>query len=364
MRCMHAAVEQHPNISTVTGLLAHELVVDRGACHGVYTVDSDGRGVAISAGETVLATGGIGEIYGRSSNPKSARGDGIGMAIRAGATHADMEFVQFHPTTLAKGPSNFLISEAVRGEGGRLVNARGEYFAGDYDIRGELAPRDIVARMIFRETERTGGVFLDVRFLGRDFLKMRFPSIFDYCTSIGLDMSTDLLPVTPAEHFICGGIQSDDDCQTSVRYLRAVGEAACSGVHGANRLASTSLLEGLVYGQRAAAAISGRGAPALPVGRQDPAPTQVAEVPQLWQRLQDTMWTNVGLMRSDDKLFQAEAEIQVMAEENAAACASADVSTGLLSFRDSPATAGAIARAARANTTSVGTHYREDAQLD
>jgi L-aspartate oxidase len=360
IRCLHAELLAHPRIQAVPSLMAHELIVDGDGCQGLYAVDAQGRGVTIAAGETVLATGGIGEIYGRSSNPKSARGDGIGMAIRAGVETADMEYVQFHPTTLARGASNFLISEAVRGEGGRLVNALGEYFASDYDLRGDLAPRDIVARMIFRETARTGCAYLDVRHLGSEFLQMRFPSIFDYCMSQGLDMGKDLLPVTPAEHFICGGVTSDEHAQTSVPYLRAVGEAACSGLHGANRLASTSLLEGLVYGQRAALAISGR-APVLPVGRQEPAPTQVAEVPQLWERLQDTMWTNVGLMRSADKLGQAEADLQALVAENEAACASAATrSTGVLSFRNALATAGAIARAAAANTASVGTHYRED----
>merc|ERR1719311_1473151 len=180
IRTLHNAVAKHPKITVRTGLLAHELQTD--------------------------GTRGIGGIYGKSSNPKSARGDGIGMAIRAGADVADMEYVQFHLTTLARGTDNFLISEAVRGEGGRLVNALGEYFAPDYDLCGELAPRDIVARMIFRETERTGCVYLDVRHLGSEFLQMRFPSIFDYCQSVGLDMGKDLLPVTPAEHFICGGI--------------------------------------------------------------------------------------------------------------------------------------------------------------
>merc|ERR1719440_2095453 len=299
IRTLHNAVAKHPQITVRTGLLAHELQTDGNRCVGVDAIDDDGHGVAISAGETILATGGIGGIYGKSSNPKSARGDGIGMAIRAGADGADMEFVQFHPTTLAVGPTNFLISEAVRGGGGKLVNAEGEYFALHYDERGELAPRDIVARMILSETARTGRVYLDCRHLGSEFLQMRFPSIFEHCANMGFDMGVDLLPVTPAQHFLCGGVEADQNGQTSVPGLRAIGEAACSGVHGANRLASTSLLEGLVYGQRAAAAISGRGAPALPVGRQDPAPTQVAEVPQLWQRLQDTMWTNVGLMRSD-----------------------------------------------------------------
>merc|ERR1719353_683109 len=162
VRTLHNAVMKHPKITVKTGLLAHELHTDGTRCLGVDAIDAaDGQGVAISAGETILATGGIGGIYGKSSNPKSARGDGIGMAIRAGADVADMEFVQFHPTTLAAGPTNFLISEAVRGGGGKLVNAEGEYFALHYDERGELAPRDIVARMILSETARTGRVYLD-----------------------------------------------------------------------------------------------------------------------------------------------------------------------------------------------------------
>merc|ERR1719482_2323239 len=355
IRTLHNAVEQHPKITVKTGLLAHELRTDGTRCVGVDTIDADGSGVAISAGETILATGGIGGIYGKSSNPKSARGDGIGMAIRAGAGVADMEFVQFHPTTLAVGPTNFLISEAVRGSGCKLVNAEGENFAKRFDDRGELAPRDIVARMILSETARTGRVYLDCRHLGSEFLQMRFPSIFDYCMSVGLDMGKDLLPVTPAEHFICGGITSDEHAQTSVQYLRAVGEAACSGVHGANRLASTSLLEGLVYGQRAAAALTGRAAQAV-----DPAPRATAGTsPGRWERLQDCMWGNVGLMRSARKLEQADLQLRELEEEVKAACA-VGVTTGDLSFRNSLATARAIANAALRNPVSVGTHYRED----
>jgi len=364
IRTLHNAVEKHPKITVRTGLLAHELSIDGNRCVGVDAIDVDGSGVALSAGETILATGGIGGIYGKSSNPKSARGDGIGMAIRAGADVADMEFVQFHPTTLAVG-NNFLISEAVRGAGCKLVNAEGEYFAPRYDERGELAPRDIVARMILSETARTGRVYLDCRHLGSEFLQMRFPSIFEHCAGMGFDMGVDLLPVTPAQHFLCGGVESDENGQTSVPGLRAIGEAACSGVHGANRLASTSLLEGLVYGRRAAAALEGRAPPpALGAGsgRARAAAARVEDVPLQWAELQDCMWQNVGILRSATTLLAAKERLEEMAAGAERLCASGECTTGALSFRNSLATASAIHSAALNNRVSVGTHYREDAE--
>jgi L-aspartate oxidase len=358
IRCLHGAVAEHPKINVESGLLIHKLVVDGGMCVGADGVDQNGVGVSVSAGETVLATGGIGEIYGRTSNPKSARGDGIGMAIRAGTEVADMEFVQFHPTTLAIGPTNFLISEAVRGEGAKLVNAEGEQFALRYDARGELAPRDIVARMIFGETARTGVVYLDCRHLGSEFLEMRFPSIFEHCASMGLDMGKDLLPVTPAQHFICGGVATNEHAKTSVKRLLAVGEAACSGVHGANRLASTSLLEGLVYGRRAAEALECHTPPAL---RTDAVSPVVQEVPESWIKLQECMWANVGIMRSSEKMENASARLLALEEEAEADCAPDRCTTGALSFRNAVATAKAILTAAKSNGKSVGTHFREDA---
>merc|ERR1719352_1360365 len=231
------------------------------------------------------------------------------MAIRAGAHVADMEFVQFHPTTLAAGPTNFLISEAVRGSGCKLVNAEGEYFAPRYDERGELAPRDIVARMILSETARTGRVYLDCRHLGSEFLQMRFPSIFEHCAGMGFDMGVDLLPVTPAQHFLCGGVESDENGQTSVPGLRAIGEAACSGVHGANRLASTSLLEGLVYGRRTADALEGRSPSAA---RSEAPSARVEELPRQWAELQECMWQNVGIRRSSPTLLAAKEHLEKM----------------------------------------------------
>merc|ERR1719353_1088789 len=359
VRTLHNAVAKHPKITVRTGLLAHQLHTGGDRCVGVDAIDDDGHGVAISAGETILATGGIGGIYGKSSNPKSARGDGIGMAIRVGADVADMEFVQFHPTTLAAGTTNFLISEAVRGAGCKLVNAEGEYFAFRYDPeRGDLAPRDIVARMIISETERTGRVYLDCRHLGSEFLRMRFPSIFEHCAGLGFDMGADLLPVTPAQHFLCGGVESDENGQTSVPGLRAIGEAACSGVHGANRLASTSLLEGLVYGRRTAAALEGRS----PAAARAEAPSaRVEELPQQWADLQDCMWQNVGILRSAKTLLAAKDRLQELAADAESLCDHQGCTTGALSFRNALATASAIHGAALNNRVSVGTHYREDA---
>ena len=205
----------------------------------------------------LLATGGAGQVYRETTNPHVATGDGVAMAYRAGAAVADLEFVQFHPTALSvPNQPRFLLSEALRGEGARLLNADGEAFMARYDPAGDLAPRDRVSRAIAREVERTGRpVFLSLEHLDPDFVHERFPLISDACRLAGLDLARDPVPVGPAAHYVMGGVRTDLDGRTTIAGLYAAGEVACTGVHGANRLASNSLLEGLVFGARAGRAM-------------------------------------------------------------------------------------------------------------
>src|SRR5829696_5863428 len=240
---------------------AVSLIVEDGRCAGAEFLQDGGALAAVRASATLLATGGAGHVFRETTNPPVATGDGIAMAWRGGAAVADLEFVQFHPTALkVAGQPRFLLSEALRGEGGRLVNAAGEAFMTRYDPAGDLAPRDRVARAIVREAERTGEeVFLTLDRLEPAFVHARFPLISDACRRAGLDLATDRVPVGPAAHYMMGGVVTDVDGRTTMPGLFAAGEVACTGVHGANRLASNSLLEGLVFGARAGAAMREKG---------------------------------------------------------------------------------------------------------
>lgn len=249
------AVAAQPNVRQYTGFYAAALALADGKCVGLWALASDGSLHLFRARATVLATGGAGALFARTSNPPGALGEGIALAYRAGATVADLEFVQFHPTVMSTPNGAFLISEAVRGEGGRLLSARGRFMP-EYDPRAELAPRDVVARAIYWEMTRTQAdyVWLDVRHLGESFLARRFPTIYQRCREAGIDPAHELIPVAPAAHYMMGGVRTDLWGATDVPGLYACGECACTGVHGANRLASNSLLECLVYGARTAAA--------------------------------------------------------------------------------------------------------------
>src|SRR6185369_15957844 len=206
---------------------------------------------------TLLATGGAGQVFRHTTNPRVATGDGVALAFHAGARVADLEFVQFHPTALnVPGAPRFLISEALRGDGGRLINGSGQAFMTRYHHDGDLAPRDVVARSIMREMEMTAGsVYLSLSHLDEDYVTRRFPTIADMCRQVGLDLARDPIPVSPAAHYVMGGVDTDQWGRTSLPGLLAAGEVACTGVHGANRLASNSLLEGLVFGARAGEAM-------------------------------------------------------------------------------------------------------------
>ena len=256
-RALWERVSAISNVRTHAHARAVALVIEGGRCAGVAFVQ-DGRSPAtVRAERTLLATGGAGQVFSETTNPPVATGDGIAMAYRGGAAVADLEFVQFHPTALKMpGQPRFLLSEALRGEGARLVNADGEAFMTRYEPAGDLAPRDRVARGIVREAQRTGHeVFLTLDRLDPAFVHARFPLISQACRSAGLDLATDRIPVGPAAHYVMGGVVTDVDGRTTMPGLFAAGEVACTGVHGANRLASNSLLEGLVFGARAGAAM-------------------------------------------------------------------------------------------------------------
>src|SRR4051794_17498432 len=256
-RVLWERVRTLPTVQTIDHALVTDVLVENGRAVGVRYFDAGGAAHQVSAGATLLATGGAGQVFRDTTNPPVATGDGIALAYDAGARVADLEFVQFHPTALnrARAP-RFLISEALRGEGARLINGRGEPFMTRYHADGDLAPRDVVARGIVRESEQTGGpVCLTLAHLDADYVRRRFPTIAAMLSSLGLDLARDPIPVGPAAHYIMGGVETDEWARTSIPGLFAAGEVACTGVHGANRLASNSLLEGLVFGARAALAM-------------------------------------------------------------------------------------------------------------
>src|SRR5262245_30668944 len=311
-----------PGIDLLPRLFSIDILMQGGCCVGLAALDARSAGTRLmTARAVVLATGGAGQIYRETTNPPQATGDGLTMAYRAGAEMMDLEFVQFHPTALLlPGVPRFLLSEAMRGEGGRLVDVRGEAFMQAIDARGDLAPRDIVARGIEQEIRRTGhpSVFLDMSACGGDFARRRFPTIAATCARHGLDIGRDPLPVAPCAHFMMGGVMTDLWGRTSLPGLYAAGEVACNGVHGANRLASNSLLEGLVFGARAGMAVLADRPADVPDGARDGrsvrAPDAAAlaaavrsipegEAAAIVSALRETMWTKAGIVRDGGGLL-------------------------------------------------------------
>ncbi len=341
-------------ISVIEHAFLIDLLVRDGAVSGVRIL-CEGERRDVRAEAVVLATGGAGQLYARTTNAPGTTGDGIAAALRAGADVSDLEFVQFHPTVLAHGPA-FLISEAVRGEGATLTDDGGRRFVFDSHPDGELAPRDVVARAIARHP---GRVLLDATMLGADRLARRFPTIDRVTRQRGLDWSRSPIAVTPAAHYLMGGVTTDLDGRASVPGLFAVGETARTGVHGANRLASNSLLEGAVFGARAAEALGTAGAPAVPVGRATDEPRSSTEPsaplpPFRRDRLRHLMWDEVGLLRSEEGLRRARATVhhwRSAARTPSSVAAHEDANLLLL--------AEATASAALARTESVGAHHRE-----
>jgi len=397
VRALIAHARKQSNIQLVAHAATIGLIVEDGRCAGVRFIDpNESLRREMRARAVVLATGGAGQIFAQTTNPSVATGDGMAMAYAAGAEMCDLEFTQFHPTALAlEGAPRFLLSEALRGEGAVLRNQQGEAFARRYDDRGELAPRDIVARAIVAEMERTGArwMYLDLTHLKADFLRERFPNIFETCLRYGLDLTKDQLPVSPAAHYVMGGVRTDTNGRTTLTGLYAAGEVACTGVHGANRLASNSLLEGLVFGARAGAAAIEDSFPRpprvialTPQLRQRIEMLQMAKLelnemlqmtklelnrsvsqrhsesapvefelsewrldPRIKNRVQEAMWRKVGLIRRADDLRSAIEELAAMAGEK--------INERTRNF---VTLAKLMAEAALWREESRGGHFRED----
>jgi len=347
-----------------------DLVVEDGRVAGVRVLDQAGQFQEIRASSVLLATGGLGQVYSDTTNPAVATGDGVAMAFRAGAEISDMEFVQFHPTALyLKGAPRFLLSEALRGEGAYLRNLELKRFMPKYHELAELAPRDVVARAIMHEVELVkrpdAVVYLDLTHLNAERVRKRFPTIYSTCMRYNIDIATELVPIRPAAHYSMGGVRTDLWGRTSLPGLYAAGEVACTGVHGANRLASNSLLEGLVYGARAAdemrkylAERSRRSSPASLPAAATSGNGQAGEREKLIRKVQSLMWQRVGVVRDGKALQQVVPELRALQAQMPASGdrrsreAANIVQTGLL-----------IARSALAREESRGAHYRLDHPL-
>ena len=377
-RALLARAHTIPRLHLRAHAFTTELIVEGGRVAGLRFIDeTDGSQHEVRAGAVLLATGGVGQIYRETTNPEVATGDGMAIAYAAGAVLSDMEFVQFHPTALAiKGAPRFLLSEALRGEGGILRNVDLERFMKRYNEAQELAPRDIVARAIVSEMHRTQSqhVYLDMTKKSEEFLKKRFPRIYETCSSNGLDLATDMAPVCPAAHYMMGGVKTDLWGRTSLPGLYAAGETAATGVHGANRLASNSLLEGLVFGGRAGqemmkdAPVGKRHAGALPgspapnpgnssANQKDPPKVAAKPSPACASlaRIRDVMWREVGIMRSGKELTDAVKQLEELELPK-----SEKPGRAAHELRNLHMLALLIARSGLAREESRGSHYRSD----
>lgn len=362
---------QAPNIELYTQRVAVDLVVEDGRCQGAYILNQENDRVELfQARAVVLATGGASKAYLYTSNPDGASGDGVAMAWRAGCRVANLEFNQFHPTCLYHPRAkSFLITEAIRGEGGKLLLPDGTRFMEQFDSRGELAPRDIVARAIDHEMKRLGAdcVFLDISHKPRDFLQSHFPTVMARCAEFGIDIGAEPIPVVPAAHYTCGGIVVDTRGRTDRAGLYAIGETSCTGLHGANRMASNSLLECIVYAESAAGDIAASLA-AVPAPAATPAwdESQVTDsdedvvISHNWDELRRFMWDYVGIVRTNKRLQRALHRVQLLQAEIAEYYGNYKVSNDLLELRNLAMVAELMIHCAISRKESRGLHYTLD----
>ena len=383
-RGLLAQVERHANITMLENHLAVDLLIASRAgidvsgpvldcCLGAYILDRSNHSIApLQARGTVLCTGGSGKVYLYTTNPDIATGDGIAMAYRAGARVANLEFVQFHPTCLHHSKTkNFLISEAVRGEGGILVDERGQPFMQRYDPRADLATRDTVARAIDSEMKASGddSVYLDISHKPADFIRHRFPTIYQTCMSLGIDITKEPIPVVPAAHYMCGGVLTDSRGRTNLNNLYVLGEAACTGLHGGNRLASNSLLEAVVFADAAAEQcqldwleLSRKEWPRVPgwVSGQAERLEECVLISHCWDQIRRLMWNYVGIVRTGQRLEMVRKQLAPLVQDVANFFREYLLTPDLIELRNIALLAQLIVRSAQQRKESRGLHYLVD----
>lgn len=372
-------VHNHPNIEILENHMAIDLILSRNLtlqpvpnnrCLGVYALDIDtGVVKTISAIKVAIATGGIGKTYLYTSNWSGATGDGIAMAWRAGCRVANLEFMQFHPTCLYHpNERNFLISEALRGEGGKLLNDIGENFTPKYHPLGDLAPRDIVARAIDAELKKSGKecVYLDMTMFKKDFLQERFPNIYKHCHKLGISMESEPIPVVPAAHYLCGGVVANTCGQTDLEGLIALGETAFTGLHGANRLASNSLLECLAYSYKAAQQFQFTNnefnleLPPYPFKMKSRDEDEMTVINHLWDEVRRIMWNYVGIVRTNKRLLRAQSRLFNLVEEANEYYENFQIHSDIIELRNISTVADLTVKSALARKESRGIHYNLD----